>query len=194
MNKDIIKRIIISCIFCLILLAVMLYFFIQKEYQSYQSSHQSNVRIRYELDDYITIKNKIPLSDAIAKKYDGSLIEDGTEGYIEFSILNEHDKMAIYEILLKKNKISPKEIPDSCIRLFLTDDRDMPMNGFDGNVLPLYRDLPYLVDQPSSKLLYSGILEGNSTHKFRLRAWYADHCAISGVPETFQFEVSVKNH
>ena len=167
----------------------ILFYIYAKKYHN-----EKPVRIVYELDDYITIKNKLPLSDAIGKQYDGSLVEEGTESYIEFSIVNEDDDLALYEIFLTRNHITPREIKENYIKLYLTDEDDQPVIGFDKNRLPVFSDLPYLIDKPSSKLLYTDIIEGHSTKKYRLRAWLSDSYSISSLPETFQFEVDVKNH
>lgn len=181
--------------FCFIVFAFLVggYFLKQTMFQK-KYHNEKPVRIVYELDDYITIKNKLPLSDAIGKKYDGSLVEEGTESFIEFSIVNEDDDLALFEIYLTRNHITPREIKENYIKLYLTDEYDQPVIGFDKNRLPVYSELPYLIDKPSSKLLYSDILDGHSTKKYRLRAWLSDSYSISSLPETFQFEVGVKNH
>ena len=193
MKKDILKRIIIVLIIIVFILFVMFLFFLRNQFLPKRGSNQSDVKIVYELDDFITVKNILPISDSIGKSYDGSVVQEGTQSLIDFSIVNSNSDLVVYDIYLTKNQISPREIKDNYVKVFLTDDRDPPLKGFDSNIIPVFSDLPYMSHKPSSKLLYSGVIEGNTTQYFRLRAWLSDSYSLSGLLETFQFDVGVVN-
>ena len=57
MKKDILKRIIIVLIIIVFILFVMFFFFLRNQFLPKRGSNQSDVKIVYELDDFITVKN-----------------------------------------------------------------------------------------------------------------------------------------
>ena len=149
----------------------------------------NNISVEYASSGKVSINNKLPISDTLGKNID---ISDEKQGYITFSVKNKSDNNVTYEILVTKKEVEKNQIRDNYIRLYLTDESDNPVSGFEKNLLPTFDTIKYLNDKPASKLLYRGKLKGKEKHKFKLRAWVCDSYAISDDVEEFMFDVSVR--
>ena len=69
---------------------------------------------------------------------------------------------------------------------------ELVKTALSNDVIPTYDKLAYLVDKPSSKLLYSGKLQKRCSTDLVLRVWLAENY-IPPVEESFAtFEVHVR--
>ena len=97
-----------------------------------------------------------------------------------------------YEIYLVKNKVKEKEISEKFIKMYLTDHNNIPLDGFEKNLIPVFSNLVILNDKANGKLLYRGKINANSKLKFKLRIWVSDSYAISKENEQFSFSINVR--
>lgn len=150
--------------------------------------------VNFEKDKQITLKNILPVSDALGKEFDGHGSDDGIQGFLEFSVKNISDKKVSYQIFLTKNKGKSTEIAGDFIKLYFSDEKDNPLKGFDSNKIPTYNSLLFLENKPDSKLLFNDDIASGDEKKYKLRAWLSDLYAISASEESFEFRVEVKEY
>jgi len=135
----------------------------------------------------IVVKNKLPLSDEVGIKIDGS--HDDIEGYLEFSVKNKTSRLTQYYIYVEKT--SDSEIADNRIKLYLTDEDNNPTKLFKSKSSPLYSD--FLVDSyhPAGRVIYKGILKGYGEDKFILRSWLSEFYSLTINEEKYDLVVGV---
>ena len=92
----------------------------------------------FEGDSTVQLTNKLPISDSIGKNYDGTGMEKDIESYKSFSISNPNNKRIDYDIYLTKSVNEISDIRSSYIKLYLTDDKNVPVTGFDSKVIKSY--------------------------------------------------------
>ena len=147
--------------------------------------------MKFKNSDILTIENKLPVSTTIGKELNGNGTADGIHGYIEFSIENKSNEKKKYVILLTK-QFMEKEIASSYVKFYLTDEKDTPFKGFEQNIVPSYYDLLSFSDRPGSRVLYTGLIEGNDVLNFKLRMWLDDSYALSSQKEYFSVDLDVQ--
>lgn len=150
------------------------------------------VDTKFVNNDVVLLSNKLPISDEIGKNYNGSGMEKSVEGYTAFSITNPNERKVEYEIYLTKINQEVDEINPNYIKLYLTDDKNVPMKGFEKNKVLSYYDLYSLTDRPGSRLLYRGTLVSGGKANFILRSWVADTYILSKYTQNFSFDIDVR--
>lgn len=147
--------------------------------------------VKFKSSDILTIENKLPVADTVGKSFNGMGTAEGIQGYVEFSIQNVNNEVKDYVILLTR-QLKEEELHEKYVKFYLTNEADLPIDGFDENVVPCYSDfLPYS-KRPASRVLYTGRINGNSELKFKLRIWLADNYVISNHKEYFSVDVDVQ--
>ncbi len=191
MNKTFFKQVKIAafivCIFFVVAIVYFLFFYSNKDIED----KQKNLSVRFNSSDIILLKNTLPISDQLGKDNDGNTGEESVQPYLEFSVKNLNNKSMNYDIILTQQFTEKNQIKDNYVKLYLTDDKDTSMDGFQGNFVPTFYDFYYLTDKPSSKLLFSDSLEKGESKTYRLRVWLSDRYSISFEPEEFSFDVDV---
>lgn len=155
----------------------------------FNNTNTKNLIVNYDVSDSIKISNSLPISNALGKKIDES---NEKQGYDEITIKNPNNSDVKYQIYLKRIKQDAESIDENYIKLYLTDDADNPLSGFEKNLIPTYYSLTYLNDKPDSKLLYRGVIKGNTSEKLKLRVWVADTYVITSNKKDFSFKIYVK--
>lgn len=173
------------------LVALFLILAIYQKTEEYRKLSYS-VDVKFESNDVVVLNNKLPVSDELGKNYMGSGMEKGIAEYKEFVISNGNDKKITYEVYLTKISTKKKNIRSNYIKLYLTDENNSPVKGFEGPALKSYSDLYALSDKPGSKLLYRDTLDKGDSKKFTLRSWVADTYVISNKEEVFNYDIDVR--
>lgn len=150
------------------------------------------VDVQFQTNDLVQLTNKLPISDSIGKNYNGTGIEEGIAEYKEFTVTNPNERKVKYEVYLTKVNSSSNDIRSNYIKLYLTDDNDNPLEGFETKKIKTYYDLYVFNNKPGSKLLYTGTLVAGSSTKLRLRSWVADTYILSTEEEKFSFDIDVR--
>lgn len=148
--------------------------------------------IDYENNSVVDLTNKLPMSDEIGKNYNGVGVEKGIAEYKKITITNKNKAKVNYEIYLTKIHNEEKDIRSNYIKLYLTDEKNNPIKGFDKKQVISYYDLLSLNDKPGSKLLYSGSLANDESDTFILRSWVADTYLLSNEEESFEFNIDIR--
>lgn len=148
--------------------------------------------IDYENNSVVDLTNKLPMSDEIGKNYNGVGVEKGIAEYKKITITNKNKAKVNYEIYLTKIHKEEKDIRSNYIKLYLTDEKNNPIKGFNKKQVISYYDLLSLNDKPGSKLLYSGSLANDESDTFILRSWVADTYLLSSEEESFEFNIDIR--
>ena len=187
-NKHLIKSV---SIVLLSLAVFILIFAIIIKIQDYKKSSYK-IDVKFETNDIVKLTNKLPMSDEIGKEYTGTGVEKGIIEYKEFTVSNPNEGKVSYEIYLTRTENSIEDMKSGYIKLYLTDEKNKPVEGFDTKKLPTFYDLPSLSDKLSSRLLYTGTLVSGSSKKYILRTWIADTYVLSDTVEDFGFDIDVR--
>lgn len=139
----------------------------------------------------IILNNELLLTDSAGKLLTTDNNKIGTTGYIEFEVKSTVDEKVKYEIYLNKENADP-ELPVKFIKVYLTDENDVALNGYNVSNIPTYYDLRVSDIDPSGKLLYSGTLKDKNSKKFRLRMWVSDTYEITSDTKIFSTILNVK--
>ena len=139
----------------------------------------------------VTFDNSLPISDTLGKKMVYSKEKKNIQGYVEISVFNPNDEKVPFSIVVTKNNIDEAQISDNYIKLYLSDDKDNPVKGFENNMVPVFSEFNYLSSKPASKLIYQSTLDQNSEKKYILRTWVSDTYAISSNIKKFSFKVEI---
>ena len=150
------------------------------------------IDVKFDSNDIVQLTNKLPVSDEIGKSYNGTGIEKGIVEYKTFTITNSNESKVKYEIYLTKLENNIDDMRTGYIKLYLTDDKNNPLDGFETNKLKTYYELPALSDKITSRLLYSGYLVSGSSKKFILRSWVSDTYILSSKEEDFRYDIGVR--
>lgn len=188
------KQIILAILVILILfiLCFIVGFLYKKSSSKKEQRDGYGITSSFDKDGSIYIENILPVSDSIGREFTGDNTSKNIQGYSEFSIDNTSDYKSKYVIYLKESDKCSKTIDPSYIKLYLTDNKDKAIDGFDTNIIPSFADLSVLDDIPDGKLLYSSDLKGNSNIKFKLRVWVSDLYTLNQDKECFSFNIKVR--
>ena len=186
-----VKKILLLVLFLVVIIGVLIYGNYRKK-NTHSRANNDQLFVRFESSDIVGIKNKLPVSDSLGKKFNGVGTEEGVQGYLEFSISNKGKDKLYYEVIATKQAIEGKEISDKYVKLYLTNSDNDPLTGYELNSIPVFYSFPYLKDRPSSKLLYTGILMGNSKETLKLHMWLSDNYRVSMIPEDFKIDIDVR--
>ena len=150
------------------------------------------IDVKFDDTDIVKLTNKLPVSDEIGKNYNGTGVEKGIVEYKSFTISNPNDGKVEYEIYLTRVTNKIEDMRAGYIKLYLTDEKNNPIEGFDTKKLPTFYDLTALSDKLSSRLLYSGSIVSGGSKKFILRSWVADTYVLSSEEEDFNYDIDVR--
>lgn len=193
MVKKDVKQLTLAIIVIVCLFVVFMGFgFLFDKYKSNENKTY-NLGIKFSDNRNVYLENTLPVTDKIGKELDGVSSSKSIQGFKEFSIENNYDKKIDYQIYLKVKNSCENIIDEDFIKLYLTDNSNNPLSGFENNKLPTYSSINSLNDKPDSKLLYTGSINKNSISKFRLRVWVSDLYSINRDKECFSFDIYVRS-
>lgn len=193
MVKKDVKQLTLAIIVIVCLFVVFMGFgFLFDKYKSSENKTY-NLGVKFSDNRNVYLENTLPVTDKIGKELDGVSSSKSIQGFKEFSIENNYDKKIDYQIYLKVKNSCENMIDEEYIKLYLTDNSNNPLSGFENNKLPTYSSISSLNDKPDSKLLYTGSINKNSISKFRLRVWVSDLYSINRDKECFSFDIYVKS-
>lgn len=145
--------------------------------------------VLYSDTENITIDNSLPISDKFGKNIHDSL--NNSYKYLKFDIVNVSSSSKKYQLYIKKNKLNTNEINNKYVKIYLTNQNDLPLGIFTKNKVPSYVDLKYINDLPSSKILYSDIIDKYQKKSFHIKVWVTDNY-VSSNENYFSFDIGVR--
>ncbi len=132
----------------------------------------------------ISIQNAVPISDENGKMLTGS---DNTFDFTlsaKFAGINSIG----YEIYATPVE---KTLDTNYVKVYLTDQNDNPISGFDG-VVPTYEELTDSTEAGSKTIYKSSLTQSDKVEKFRLRVWISSDYNYSAESKRLSFKVNVK--
>lgn len=132
----------------------------------------------------ISIQNAIPISDENGKKLTGN---DNT---FDFTLSAKFAGVSSigYEIYATPVE---KTLDTNFVKVYLTDQNDNPVSGFDGTV-PTYEELTDSTEVGSKTIYKSSLTQSDKVEKFRLRVWISSDYNYSEESKRLSFKVNVK--
>jgi len=167
--------------------------FLFRSVSSKEGISNDDLIVHFKDDSHVVLNNKLPISDKLGKDMDGTEIEDGIYGFIEFSVQNSTSKSGSYQIYVTKDNESENMISEKYIKLYLTDENDEALGEFSGNKIPTFDSLLVPKEQLDSKLLYRDDISEREKKTYRLHVWLSDSYAVSSNSENFIFDIKVKS-
>lgn len=175
------KNFIVLILVCLSL--IFLYYIVNG---LINSNYDGMILIDKNNDDLtLTIDNQMPLSDKAGMTLKVSDLDKGIIDEVGFSITAVGN--AKYDIYLTSDDTDLKYV-----KIYLTDDTGIPLNGYEKKSVLMYSELKVLNDLPEGLWLYSGKLENKSTQKFNLRIWLGDLYPKTINKNSFSVKINVR--
>ncbi len=147
------------------------------------------IKIKFDGSNKIKMVGRLPISDEIGKTTDLESVDDNVLGHLKFTLSS--NKTTKYEVYLVKED-SSNELNSNYLKLYLTDNNDNPVNGFNTNIIPSYNDLKVSLSLPGNKILYSGVIKKGEKQYFNLRVWVSDSYIILREQQSFSFKIKVR--
>lgn len=135
----------------------------------------------------LNLTNAYPVTDIVGKT---------TESYFDFSVSGSIKGKATinYEIYLTPG--INNTLSGDYVKVYLTDNNNEPISGFDSEVIPVYNDLSISSSDETGKRLYLGTLTSENTNDreehYRLRIWIANDYAEANAGKEFSVKVNVR--
>ena len=168
------------------------YYYHEKDKDNEKEVVDKALQVEFNDSNEIMVKNILPLSNELAKNMDNTSAEEGTLGYMVFKITNPNSVDVDYEIYVTEKEKIVNPINKSYIKLYLTDDKKKPLEGFDTNLIPSFDELMILSNKADSRLLYQGRLEANKKETLILKSWLADTYTLINQDESYSFSVDAR--
>jgi len=190
------SEIFLSIIGVLILILAVIGISYAVWHRSFEGTKENSLKTGYisftysEADNsYISIENAMPISDRQGKKLNGE------RNVFDFNISTSSpgDYGIRYDIFAEP--IGKNTLPEKSLKVYLTDQNDNPIEGYNGSDVPLYSDLRnYSFNGKNNyKLIYSSNLtKENPSKKYRLRIWLSSDSNNGENQLKFSFKVNVK--
>lgn len=140
-------------------------------------------------NSYISLENALPISDI-----QGKALSD-EKNVFDFNISASYKGVSKIKYDIFAESGDKNTLPEEFVKVYLTDENDNPVEGYEGENVPLYDDLQnYNYNGKNNyKLLHSGYLtEQDSTKNFRLRIWLSSDFSDGSNQLDFSFKVNVK--
>lgn len=135
----------------------------------------------------LNLTNAYPVTDIVGKT---------TKAYFDFSVSGSIKGKATinYEIYLTPG--INNTLSGDYVKVYLTNNNDEPISGFDSEVIPVYNDLSISSSDETGKRLYLGTLTSENTNDreehYRLRIWIANDYAEANAGKEFSVKVNVR--
>lgn len=190
-TKQVVKALLIV-LALFFLLFFSFYVFFEETSKNTDFKNQDLLDVDFASGNNIELKNTLPISDKLGKEFDGKGVSEGIIGYTEFSIKNIDSSAVNYEVYLTKDVVETSELSERYVKLYLTDDNNNALEGFNKNRIPDFSSLSVQSDNPSGFILFKSYIEAFESEKFRLRVWLSDTYAINNNEESFKFHINIK--
>ena len=175
-------------IFCLL---VLIFFIFIGVYAGRDKNNLSYVNFNGQNEVYLS--SKLPITDASGKSLDSTKIQSGIVGYAEFSVIADDIKADSlkYDIYLE-DVISGNEFNYDYVKVYLTNEEDVPLKQFASNIVPSFANIRVSLDEPDKRVLTTGRIKKGEVKKFRLRVWLSDTYVLSDELKEFKGKISIK--
>ena len=188
MEKEvIIKRLFIIIIVFLVVVSVFYYVFNNFSL----GNKKSNAKVELISDgcEEIYINDNFPMSDAVGKTFTTDKNDSRVQAYCKFEIkTNKDTKYSLYVSDLDYDNT----IHSNFVKVYLTDELENPISGFDKNSVPTFYSLRSSDTNPTDRILVEGKIKKDESKKYILRVWVGDAYAVGNNVNNFSMKLHVE--
>lgn len=187
-KKEIIKNIILIVIVIILLIScinMLLFFYKHRIEKAKEVELVSPYNNKFEIID------SYPMIDDLGKSMIYDEDNKNVQSFYEFEVKSKSEKKKKYEITVSDLDFS-NSIHPNFIKVYLTDENNHPISGFDTLAVPTYYDLKVSSINPTAKRLYYGTIKAGEVKKYRLRVWVGDAYSIGIQTKKFGMKVNVE--
>ena len=188
MEKEvIIKRLFIVIIIFLVIVSVFYYIFNNINFKS----KKSNAKVELISDgcDEIYVNDNFPMTDEVGKTFTSINKESRVNAYCKFEI--KSDKDTKYSLYLSDLDYE-NSIHSNYIKVYLTDELENPVSGFDSLSVPTFYNLRSSKNNPTDRVLLEDKIKSNKSKKYILRVWVGDAYAVGTSVNNFSMKLHVE--
>ncbi len=180
-------------LFAFVLVVVILFVLIclQSNDLNRGKKNVSAIELSSELGNAILLEDNYPMTDDIGKRIKYNADNSDVQTYIEFTITSKSNVGSNYELYLVQDDLE-KSLHPNFVKVYLTDEHNKALPGFDSLSVPTYYNLRVSSLNPSARRLYYGYLDAGESRSFILRAWIGDAYTISNVSKEFGAKLYVE--
>lgn len=139
----------------------------------------------------ILLHDNYPMTDDIGKRITYNADNSDVQGYVEFTITSKSNVGSNYELYLIQDELE-KSLHPNYVKVYLTDENNKALPGFDDLSVPTYYNLRVSSLNPGARRLYYGYLDAGESRSFILRSWIGDAYTLSNVSKQFGTKLYVE--
>ena len=187
MEKEvIIKRLVIIIIIFCVIVATLYYIFNNFNFINKKST--SKIELISDGCDEITVNDNFPMTDEVGRTFTSNK-ESRVQAFCKFEVKsNESTKYSLYLSDLDYDN----SIHSNFIKVYLTDELENPVQGFDTISVPTFYNLRSSSFNPTDRVLFEGKLKSEESKKYILRVWVGDAYAVGTNVNTFSMKLHVE--
>lgn len=142
-------------------------------------------------EENVSITDKFPMNDDLGKSIKYDFDNKEVQGYVEIEVTNDSASDTNFELFSIENEYE-NNIHPNYIKMYLTDESNNPLDGYNNLSVPTYYNLRVSSLNPSGKRLYYGHLKAFEIKKFILRFWVGDAYSIHDSLNEFGIKLYAK--
>lgn len=173
------------------IIVIIIIFFWMLWYENITNRDKTKtIKVSSDYKNEINLIGSFPMSDSVGKNIMYDEDNENVQGYYEFEIQSTVSYKIKYEVYAKEQYNNPAIHPNY-IKVYLTDENNNPVTGYDKLSVPTFYDLKnsfHTVD----KKIYDGILKPGEKKKFILRVWVSDAYSIENIDKKYGMFVYVE--
>jgi len=187
MHNKVIRNLFIIIFFVVIIALVL--FLIQTKNKKHGDS--SLLEVKSTHNDEIIISDSFPMSDDMGKKIDNDSSNSKVQGYYEFEIKSNNKVGTNFEIIASDLDFN-NDIHPNYIKMYLTDEMENPLAGYDELAVPTFYKLKVSSMVPTGRRVYYGYIKPGEVKKYKLRVWVGDAYSVGVNTKNFGMKISVE--
>ena len=195
-EKSDVKKIILSSLAVLVLVIAVIGISYAIWSRTFHGEKENSLKTGYVSfsyseanNSYILLENALPISDKQGKELSGE------KNVFDFNVSASYKGIDKIKYDIFAEPVGTNTLSEDSVKVYLTDQNDNPIEGYNGDNVPLYDDLQDYNYNGNNryKLLHSGYLtEQDSNKGYRLRIWLSSDFTDGSNQLTFSFKVNVK--
>lgn len=175
----------------LIIMFLIFYFTIDILYSTGNTTDNKKIKLNSKYDNPMYLDDGMPMSDNSGKKITYKKDNSDVVGYYEFEITSKSSSDSNYEIYAVEEDVDNRLKPNY-VKVYLTDEDDNPVSGYDNISVPTYGNLKVSSLNPAGRRLYYGYLEAGESKKYKLRVWVSDAYTVTKTTKEFGMKLYVE--
>lgn len=149
---------------------------------------KSSIKLTPEKKE-LSILDKYPMKDELGKKITYSEDNKDVQIYYEFQVESSASKNAKYKLVLNDSGFN-NSIHSNYIKVYLTDDNNNPLKGYDSDYVPTLYSLSN--SKSNNKVLFESTIKPEEIQRYILRIWIGDAYTIGFGQNEFKVNLNLE--